>query len=58
MTVAASENSADITGLLANVQYQFQVVAMAMLGGHTIRSDVPYIANISSEKNFAVFNYE
>ena len=40
VTVAASEDSADIVGLSANVQYQFQVVAIAMLGGHTIRSDV------------------
>ena len=36
VTVDASENSADITELTANVQYQFQVVAMAIFEGRNI----------------------
>ena len=47
VTVAASEDSADITGLSANVQYLFQVVAMAMFGGQDITGNRSVVDNNS-----------
>ena len=47
VTVTASEDSADITGLSANVQYLFQVVAMAMFGGQDIMGNRSVVDNNS-----------